>query len=75
MPSGGGARAVVSGNEEVADVKESVRVDMRDGSEAIVQMVVLLKRSLDRVPSPCALVEVQFLPLRHFLACQDICPR
>ena len=36
MPSGGGARAVVSGKEVVADFRASVRVDRRDGSEAIV---------------------------------------
>ena len=36
MPSGGGARVVVSGKEAVADVRESVRVDRRDDSVAIV---------------------------------------
>ena len=36
MPSGGGTRAVESGKEAVADVRASVRVDSRDGSEAIV---------------------------------------
>ena len=36
MPSVGGARVVVSGKEAVADVRESVRVDKRDDSVAIV---------------------------------------
>lgn len=36
MPSVGGARAVVSGKEVVADIRESVRVDRRDGKEAIM---------------------------------------
>ena len=36
MPSVGGARAVVSGKEAAADVRESVRVIRRDDKEAIV---------------------------------------
>ena len=36
MPSAGGARVVVSGKEAVADVRESVKVDSRDDSDAIV---------------------------------------
>ena len=44
MPSGGGASAVVSGRDAVADVRESVKVDRRDDKEAIVWMAVLLKR-------------------------------
>lgn len=36
MPSGGGARAVESGREAVADVRESVRVDRSDDKEAIM---------------------------------------
>ena len=36
MPSAGGARVVVSGKEGVADVRESVKVDSRDDSDAIV---------------------------------------
>ena len=44
MPSAVGARVVVSGKEAVADVRESVRVDRRDGSVAIVYMALLLQR-------------------------------
>ena len=36
MPSVGGARLVVSGKEAVADVRESVRVDRREDSDAMV---------------------------------------
>ena len=47
MPSGGGARWVVEGREEVAEVKESVRVVRRAGSvagTAMLEYATLLKK-------------------------------